>query len=293
MLEKMIIGTVQFGLDYGVNCSTAKKVTQEDCNEMLDIAGANVISLLDTAEAYGDAIDKIAHYHQHGKTKFKIISKFMSPDDIIQPLTRSLKKLGIDRYHTILAHKSQDLFYNANVQRDLTEFKNSGLTQHIGVSIYTNEEFERSIESKYVDVIQFPFNLLDNTTQRGELMKRAKDAGKILHARSVYLQGMFLKEFPLPVKLKPLEVYLQKLKALCLENDISMTSLCLEYVFSNDLIDNVIIGQHNPSQLAGNIEMVRNFKNGEYLKAVDDIKVKESELLSPRNWQSQNQERHG
>jgi aryl-alcohol dehydrogenase-like predicted oxidoreductase len=283
MLEKMIIGTVQFGLDYGVNSVSAKKLTQQDCDNILDVATVNGIMLLDTAEAYGDAIEKIAYYHQN-KKGFEIISKFLSPDDIIGPLTDSLKRMSIDRYHTVLAHKSQDLFFNSNVQRDLMQLKDSGLTKYIGVSIYTNDEFQQSIENKYVDVIQFPFNLLDNINQRGALMKQAKDAGKILHARSAYLQGMLLKEFPLSPKLKPLEVYLQKLKELCLENKITMTSLCLEYTFSNNLIDNVIIGQHKGEQLLDNIGMIRNFKKGVYLKEVDNINVRECELLNPRNW---------
>ena len=115
-------------------------------------------------------------------------------------------------------------------------------------------------------------------------MKRAKDARKILHARSVYLQGMFLKEFPLAPKLRPLETYIQKLRDLCEDHEISMTALALEYVFRNPLIDNVVIGQHKPEQLLKNIDMIRNFKNGSYLNEVDDIQVKESELLSPRNW---------
>jgi aryl-alcohol dehydrogenase-like predicted oxidoreductase len=170
------------------------------------------------------------------------------------------------------------------VQNDLTELKNAGQTKFLGVSIYTNQEFQQAIDCEFVDVIQFPFNLLDNMNQRGELMIKAKKAGKILHTRSVYLQGMFLKEFPLPVKLKPLESYLQKLRDLCLDNDISMTSLCLEYVFNNELIGNVVVGQHKSAQLKSNVDMIKNFKKGAYLKEVDDILVKEAELLSPRNW---------
>jgi aryl-alcohol dehydrogenase-like predicted oxidoreductase len=279
----MIVGTVQFGLDYGVNSASAKKLSQTACDEILDIAQVNGITILDTAEAYGDAIEKIAVYHGSGK-KFEIISKFLSPENILNPLTESLRRLSIGHYHTILAHKSQDLFFNKKVQDDLTELKKTGLTKYIGVSIYTNAEFEQSIESEHVDVIQFPFNLLDNTTQKGALMRRAKDAGKILHARSVYLQGMFLKPFPLPDKLRPLEIYLQKLRDLCDANGITMTSLALEYVFRNPLIDNVVTGQHKASQLQGNIDLIRDFKNGSYLKEVDEIKVKEAELLSPRNW---------
>ena len=284
LLSKMVIGTAQFGLDYGFKSSTAKKVTQDECNEMLDISHANNISILDTAEAYGDAIEKIAAYHATHGQKFEIISKFLTPDNILKPLRDSLQKLARDSYHTILAHKSQDLFSNKVVQDDLTELKKAGQTRYIGVSIYTNEEFQQAIDCEFVDVIQFPFNLLDNVNQRGELMIKAKEAGKILHARSVYLQGMFLKEFPLPVKLKPLESYLQKLRDLCLDNNISMTSLCLEYVFNNELIENVIVGQHKSSQLRSNIDLIKNFKGGSYLKEVDNILVKEAELLSPRNW---------
>jgi aryl-alcohol dehydrogenase-like predicted oxidoreductase len=284
LLSKMVIGTAQFGLDYGFNAATARKVTQEECNEMLDISHANGISMLDTAEAYGDAIEKIAAYHATHGQKFEVISKFLTPDNILKPLRDSLQKLAIDSYHTILAHKSQDLFSNKVVQNDLTELKNAGQTKFLGVSIYTNEEFQQAIDCEFVDVIQFPFNLLDNMNQRGELMLKAKKAGKILHTRSVYLQGMFLKEFPLPVKLKPLESYLQKLRDLCLDNDISMTSLCLEYVFNNELIENVIVGQHKSAQLKSNVDMIKNFKGGAYLKEVENILVKEAELLSPRNW---------
>lgn len=284
LLRKMVVGTAQFGLDYGFNTATAKKVTQEDCNEMLDVSRANHITMLDTAEAYGDAIDKISLYHSSHEQKFEIISKFLSADDVLKPLRNSLHKLAIDRYHTILAHKSQDLFSNRSVQNDLTELKNSGQTKYIGVSIYTNEEFQQAIDCEFVDLIQFPFNLLDNMSQRGELMIKAKKAGKILHARSVYLQGMFLKEFPLPLRLKPLESYLQRLKDLCRDNNISMISLCLEYVFKNDMIENVIVGQHRPAQLRSNVDLIKNFKGGAYLKDVDDILVKEAELLSPRNW---------
>ena len=283
LLRKMVIGTVQFGLDYGVNSGTAKKLSQEECNEILDIAKANDIRMLDTAEVYGDAIDKISQYHRQA-SKFEIISKFIASENTLQQLSDSLAKLVIDSYHTILAHRSQDLFDNEQIQKDLISLKSSGKTQYIGVSIYTNEEFEKAIKSKYVDVIQFPFSLLDNMNQRGELMKRAKDAGKILHARSVYLQGMFLKEFPLAPKLRPLETYIQKLRDLCEDHEISMTALALEYVFRNPLIDNVVIGQHNPEQLLKNINMIRDFENGSYLSEVDDIMVKESELLSPRNW---------
>jgi len=283
MLEKMMIGTVQFGVDYGVNTSTAKVMSQASCDEILDIACANQIAKLDTAEIYGDSIDKIGRYQKDGN-KFEIISKFHIPENVYDTLSHSLSRLHIDSYHSVLAHRSEQIFTNRQVQQDLARLKSDGLTKYLGVSIYTNEEFAEAISNEYVDVIQFPYSLLDNINQRGELMKRAKDAGKLLHARSVYLQGMFLKEFPLPPKLKPLEVYIQTLRDLCTANNLTMTELALEYAFSNEMIDNVVVGHHTASQVTGNIAMIRNFKKGAYLAEVDSIRVKEAELLNPRNW---------
>jgi aryl-alcohol dehydrogenase-like predicted oxidoreductase len=283
MLDKMIIGTVQFGLDYGINADSAKKMPQKACDEIMDIARANGIKKLDTAEIYGDSIDKIGHY-QRRNPPFEILSKFHIPENVYDTLTRSLTRLNVDSYHTILAHRSEHFFADSRVLSDLKRLKRERLVQHIGVSIYTNQEFEQAINNGFVDVIQFPFNLLDNLSQRGEMMRRAKSAGKILHARSAYLQGMFLKEFPLPPKLQPIEKYIEKLRILCTENNISMTSLCLEYAFQNSMIDNVVIGQHTASQLSDNICLIKNFKGGIYLTEVDDICVREPKLLSPRNW---------
>jgi aryl-alcohol dehydrogenase-like predicted oxidoreductase len=94
LLSKMVIGTAQFGLDYGFNAATAKKVAQDECTEMLNISQANNISILDTAEAYGDAIEKIAAYHAIHGQKFEVISKFLTPDNILKPLRDSLQKLS-------------------------------------------------------------------------------------------------------------------------------------------------------------------------------------------------------
>lgn len=283
MLEKMIIGTAQFGLDYGVNSASAKKMSQRDCDAILDRALSAGIHILDTAEAYGDAIDKIADYHRsHGR--FRIISKFLDRSNISAPLLLSLHKMGIDAYHTILAHKSQDLLYDKAVQNELDRLKQDGLVHLLGVSIYSNAEFTEAIASPSVDVIQFPYNLLDNMAQRGELMKEAKDKGKILHARSAYLQGMLLKPFPLPEKLRPLEKYIAQLRITAEENACSLSALALAYVFGNPMIDNVVMGQHSATQLSGNIEMLQSFKGGNWMQSIDEIKVAEAALLSPRNW---------
>ena len=51
---KIALGTVQFGLDYGIS-NTTGKITPEMAAEILSFAAGNGIDTLDTAQAYGSA----------------------------------------------------------------------------------------------------------------------------------------------------------------------------------------------------------------------------------------------
>ena len=63
-----------------------------------------------------------------------------------------------------------------------------------------------------------------------------------------------------------------------------MTQLCLNYVMSNKLIDNVIIGIDSLQQLDDNIKMLHSDQNEDLNYLIDCIKVVESDLLYPYNW---------
>ncbi|MDB2625702.1 aldo/keto reductase, partial [Flavobacteriaceae bacterium] len=62
MNSKLILGTVQFGFNYGIN-NTAGKPSKENIKSILDLAYSSGIQLLDTAEVYGDSQNKIGEYH--------------------------------------------------------------------------------------------------------------------------------------------------------------------------------------------------------------------------------------
>ena len=57
---KLCIGTVQFGMDYGIKGQ--KKPTLEDSVAMLDYATQNGIYAIDTAEAYGVAENIVGEF---------------------------------------------------------------------------------------------------------------------------------------------------------------------------------------------------------------------------------------
>ena len=215
LINKLILGTVQLGLPYGIN-NTAGKPDLKEAFKILDIAKQNGITMLDTAEAYGDAIEIIGKYHLSQHYRFNIISKFkyIPGQNIEKNIQKTLNSLYIDHLFAYLLHDA-DAISETKIKSSFYDLKSSGLIKNSGVSIYTNKQFEKAIFTDYIDIIQIPYNILDNERQRGALIKEAKRNGKQIHVRSVFLQGLFfMQENKMSEKLLPLKKYLTEIDAL-------------------------------------------------------------------------------
>jgi aryl-alcohol dehydrogenase-like predicted oxidoreductase len=289
MNSKLILGTVQFGLDYGIN-NTIGKPSKENIKSILDSAYNSGIQLLDTAEAYGDSQNKIGEYHSNSTNKFNVITKFSSNAgefslNIIERVYNNLKILDVDKLYCYMFHSFDDFNkYFKKYRKDLLILKRDEIINNIGVSLYSNDELERVLKFDEITLIQLPFNLLDNNNKRGNILKKAKAKGIEIHTRSAFLQGLFFKntnEFS--VKIKPLEPYLNLLNDLC-DEDYKMNDLALNYVCNQKNIDKVLIGVDNVHQLESNILSEKKYIQEELTKKIEAIDVKETELLNPSNW---------
>jgi len=220
MNSKLILGTVQFGLNYGIN-NIVGKPSKKNIKSILDSAYNNGIQLLDTAEAYGDSQNKIGEYHNNSTNKFNVITKFSSNAEgfslnIIERVHNNLKILDVDKLYCYMFHSFDD-FENhfENYRKELRLLKKNGIIDNIGVSVYTNNELESVLKFDEISLVQLPFNLLDNDNKRGDILKKAKVKGIEIHTRSVFLQGLFFKKISeLGDKIKPLEPYLRSLNDL-------------------------------------------------------------------------------
>ena len=289
MNSKLILGTVQFGLDYGVN-NTAGKPSKENIKSILDSAYNSGIQLLDTAEAYGDSQNKIGEYHNNSTNKFNVITKFSSNTEgfslnIIERVYNNLKILDVDKLYCYMFHSFDDFNkYFEKYRKDLLTLKRDGIINNIGVSLYSNDELESVLKFNEITLVQLPFNLLDNNNKRGNIIKKAKAKGIEIHTRSAFLQGLFFKntsEFT--VKIKPLEPYLNLLNDLC-DEDYKMNDLALNYVCNQKNIDKVLIGVDNVHQLESNILSEKKMITKELTNNIEVIDVKETKLLNPSNW---------
>jgi aryl-alcohol dehydrogenase-like predicted oxidoreductase len=217
MNNKLILGTVQFGLNYGINNLTGQPSEQEVFN-ILDEAYLQGIQSLDTADAYGNAINIIGNYHLKRNNTFKILSKFngIEKGELKQNAKKTLEKLHIPAFEVYSYHSFSSYSDRPYLMDELLLLKQLGLIKKIGISIYTNDELQYVINDGFIDVIQLPFNLLDNQNIRGNLIDHAKQKEKEIHIRSVYLQGLFfMDKDSLPERLLSLKPYLQSLYDYC------------------------------------------------------------------------------
>jgi len=288
MNSKFILGTVQFGLNYGIN-NKEGKVSKEEVNKILLLASKSGIKILDTAYSYGNAIDQIGDFHKSSDFLFEVNTKFKIEKDnvttISEQLLDSLTGLAVSSIDTYFYHSFEDYINNPGILVELNELRKKNYFKKIGVSIYNNDEMLNCINNDLIDVIQLPFNLFDNHNHRGELIREAKKNNKEIHIRSVFLQGLFfMNPANLSLNLTPLAPYLAEIQRIAMELDISIAELALAYVKKEPYIDRIIIGVDSAKQLENNF-LASVFEMNDYTyNLINRLVVNETMLLNPQNW---------
>ena len=288
MENKLILGTVQFGLDYGINNTTGKLGTNQVL-ELLKIAYDHGIRILDTAEVYGNAHETIGDFHKkNGYSKFKIITKFpdvIRNNSINEIVLDYIKQLAVNSIEVLMFHSFESFKTNYKALDSLVELKSKGYVNNIGVSVYTNDHLKQLLNEDLITVIQLPFNMLDNFNLRGDLLSQLKKKGKLIHTRSAFLQGLFFKntneKTPIVQKLK---TELEILNQIIIESNCSKEELALSYCLHQENIDNVIIGVDSVFQLNANIKAASYEIGQDVIKVINNIKVKDLDLLNPSLW---------
>lgn len=288
MIEKVILGTAQLGLDYGIN--NYGKLNTKESFRILDYAFDNKIKFLDTAESYGNVIELLASFFKQNPGKsFRIFSKLDLKDPKTIKDTKShiksvLARMNIETIHGYMIHNYSELKKFPEVFNNLIELKKSGLINNVGVSLYKKEEMEDVISNYEVDFIQIPFNLLDNHYEKEDIFKKINNKGVEVHARSIFLQGLFFKPYDkYSNQLKPLIKYMKVIDKIIKESNSNIETLAINYPLKKDYIDKVIFGVHNLNQFSKNIKII-NSRHELNLNKIDLINVEEKELLMPYNW---------
>jgi len=284
--SKLIIGTAQFGLNYGIN-NNKGMLSEREIFKILDFSYERNLTTLDTASGYGKSEEIIGKYFSNNIDKnFEVITKLnIINNEFKESITSSLKKLKIGYIDVLLFHSFDQYYFYKNSLNEFNRKFKKNLYGKIGVSLYTRKEVEEVLLDSEIDVIQAPFNLIDNESIRGELYKKIKKSGKELHTRSVFLQGIFFKPFDkIPSKLKPLIKPLTRINDLCYRHKISKNDLSIRYCVDKDYIDKVLIGIDSLSHLKENYNSQFKSLNKLVYKKIDSLIFTKTKLLNPSLW---------
>jgi len=262
---ELCLGTVQFGMDYGI-CGQ-KKPSVEDSVEILDYAAQNGIDTFDTANAYGTAEDVMGVFLQNktvARDKISIISKF-KPNllDEVQPeeyyrvmkenLDNTLSRLHTDYLDAYLLHSSRYVFNDAIVET-LERIKKEGYAKKVGVSVYETAEAKKCIERSNIDFMQMPYSIFDQRMKSDGVFDMAEGKDTQIHIRSVFIQGLILMtEAQVPdflVKAKPI---VRKIDEVCKEYNISRIALAMSYAKQQTVASHLVFGVDNLEQLKQDI----------------------------------------
>jgi len=286
-MEKLAIGTANFGMNYG-SVNSGQKLNQDMVTELLDYAWSNDIKTIDTAEAYGESETVIGNYLKKNIEKnFDIITKIISTENPLKQLNQSLVYLHRPKIHGVLIHNFESFKNDHTLYNQLLEFKKSGSCNKVGFSLYYPEELQFLIDNNVpFDILQIAFSLFDRRFE--SFFQTLNELGVEIHVRSVFLQGLFFADTN---KLSPhfdkIKLKIEKIKRLSDSTGLSIASICLNFVNSNDHIHKIIIGVENMDNLKKNIQVLSEKEMiVPHIESLKDLSEKDLNILFPHYWKT-------
>jgi aryl-alcohol dehydrogenase-like predicted oxidoreductase len=257
MNSRLALGTVQFGLDYGI-ANQAGRVPLLEVTKILQHAAAQGVDTLDTAIAYGDSESCLG---QAGVAGWRVVTKLPALPDgcedvaawVQKQIKDSLQRLGVSQLHGVLLHRPEQLFskqHGPQLLRAILDIQAQNLTRKIGVSIYAPEELERLVGKMPLDLVQMPLNILDRRMEASGWVRRLKDQGAEVHVRSAFLQGLLLMPaVQRPQKFARWSPVWSEWSRWLGETGLTPLQACLGYVLGVDGVDKIVVGTDSVSQL--------------------------------------------
>lgn len=250
-VKKLGLGTVQWGLNYGVANETGA-VSSETVKSILNESKKNGIKVLDTAADYGHS-ERILG--KNDLKEFTIVTKI--PKLSVSRITskeikylqsaflESLKKLSSKRIYGLLVHHIDDILVSGGEEiiSVMKEFQAKGQVEKIGISVYNSEQVDEVMKIFKPDLIQLPLNVLDQRMILSGHLKMLKENDIEIHVRSVFLQGLLLMPVEkIPEYFEPIKPLLRQWHKTTKDQGLTPTQAALSFVKSIPYIDKVIIG---------------------------------------------------
>jgi len=283
--KKLVLGTAQFGADYGIT-NRHGKIKRKEVFSILSLAWDSGVRRFDTAPSYGSEELLGEFIRTHGirdeaivLTKIpKIDFQKRYTDEVKNSINRSTNNIGC-MINTLFFHNPDDSLL---LLKDPYYFNNiviDGLTEKFGVSVYDPTEITRLQKSSLALAFQYPFNVIDHRFKNIELPKGQE------YIRSIFLQGLLAsRNPPRQGSASYLTEFHMQYRAVLERSRIEPYYFAFGFVFLKKRQSSLVIGVESLSQLQEilNTELDKDMlqKVGQEIKQL----VFDSRVRDPRKW---------
>lgn len=284
---KLAIGTVQFGLEYGV-ANKSGQVSSANIVKILHEAKNLGIDTLDTAAAYGNSEVLLGCA---GVDSFKVISKLppRDPGDIdatswvARNVESSLENLKLKALYGFLLHRPLELLSRdgERLYQKLLDLQRQGLISRLGVSVYSPEDLEKLVSHIDLELVQLPMNLFDRRFIESGWLERLKAQGAEIHVRSAFLQGlMLISPSNRPAYFRPWKNLFNAFDAWLEKENLSALEACVGFLNNVHEVDKIVVGVDSVEQLLE----ISCVARGGSIVCPEYLKSNELALINPALW---------
>lgn len=299
-VSEVAFGGVEIGMPYGLSATTEGQMLSEKAAiQLVHQSMESGINFFDTARQYGQSESILGKSFKGRRSQVVICSKSKHlaskegniPNfrDLVRMINGSLKEsleaLKTDYLDVYMLHQvSIPLLQNTDIQDIFLALKAKGIIRAIGVSTYTAEETRIAIESGIWDIIQLPFNLLDQ--HQKEMFSLARNKGVSIVVRSVLLKGLLSGTYKAhAAPLQVVEDHIRQYKRFLNEGIPDIPTLAIKFALSFEEIGSVLVGLDRPEYLSQAIRScIGEGLKADTKKSLESLSYPEHDFLNLHQW---------
>jgi aryl-alcohol dehydrogenase-like predicted oxidoreductase len=303
-VSEIAFGGVEIGMPYGIGVRGADDMLPErEAIRLLHSAMDSGINFFDTARMYGNSEKIMGTAFRDRRNKVVLATKCrhlldsegnLPADAILEEmiensLHESLEALQTDFVDVFMLHQATvKILENDSIVNTFRTLREKGLFRASGVSTYTTEETQKAIEKGCWDMIQLPFNMMDQ--RQGALFKDAHEKGVGIVVRSVLLKGLLSNRGKnLHPALKDVENHIAGYEGLLKETDDNLPSLATKFALSFPEVSAVLVGIDRQEYLEQTLKTANgNYLDTETLKRAGELAYPEPEFIDLPLWDKMN-----
>lgn len=277
-VSEIAFGGVEIGMPYGIGIKGPEDMLSEkDAIRLLHASLDAGINFFDTARMYGNSETIMGKAFGDRRDEVVISTKCrhfrdksgnLPPDEVLRSmidssLSESLQALQTDYIDVYMLHQADiEILNNSTIAEVFSDLKRKGIVRAIGASTYQVEESEKVINSGVWNVVQLPFNLMDQRQQK--LFSTASEKGVGIMVRSVLMKGLLSdRAGNLHSSLDDVKNHIRSFEKMLGNGVTDLASLAVKFALSFKEVSSVLIGMDRMEYLSRSLAMV----DGEYLDA--------------------------